>query len=173
MTNETITLGKKENLESIVDLFEACKKELMNKEIFQWDDQYPNKEYLEWVLQEEEMFVYFNNHKVLGAMVLNEWQLPEWKEIQWSENDGKVLILHSFCVHPSVQGCGYGGKMLEFAEHFAKERGFAGIRLDAFSGNPGALKFYETRGYSKKGEIFISTKPLNQETYYCYEKIML
>lgn len=93
-------------------------------------------------------------------MVLNEWQLPEWQEVKWSEPDGKVLILHSFCVQPAAQGSGYGGKMLEFVEASAKEKGYAGIRLDAFSGNPGALKFYESRGYIKKGEIFISTKPL-------------
>lgn len=89
MSKETITLGKKGDLVSIVDLFEACKLDLLNMEIFQWDDQYPNKEYLQWVLQEEEMFVYFKGTKVMGAMVLNEWQLPEWEDVQWSETEGE------------------------------------------------------------------------------------
>ncbi|MGG3564392.1 GNAT family N-acetyltransferase [Neobacillus rhizosphaerae] len=172
MIQESITPGTKEDLGSIIDLFEACKKVLLMKGIFQWDDQYPNKEYLEWVVNEKEMYVYRVDGKVMGAMVLNEWQLPEWQEVKWSEPEGKVLILHSFCVQPSAQRTGYGGKMLEFVEAFAKEKGYAGIRLDAFSGNPSALKFYETRGYIKKGEIFISTKPLGHETYYCYEKII-
>jgi ribosomal protein S18 acetylase RimI-like enzyme len=171
MNQESITLGTNEDLDSIDDLFEDCKKDLLNKEIFQWDDQYPNKEYLEWVVNEEEMYVLRVDGKVMGAMVINEWQLPEWQEVKWSEPGSKVLILHSFCVQPSAQGSGYGRRMLDFVENFAKEKGYGGIRLDAFSGNPGALKFYETRGYIKKGEIFISTKPLGHETYYCYEKL--
>lgn len=57
MIQESVTLGTKEDLGSIIDLFEACKNDLLNKEIFQWDDQYPNKEYLEWVVNEGEMFV--------------------------------------------------------------------------------------------------------------------
>ena len=46
-----ITLAKKEDLPFIEELFESCKLELLKKEIFQWDDQYPNKEYFEWVIK--------------------------------------------------------------------------------------------------------------------------
>ncbi len=167
-----ITLAKKEDLPYIEELFESCKLDLLKKEIFQWDDQYPNKEYFEWVIKEKEMYVHRQDNQVLGAIVLNEWQHPEWEKVKWGENRGKIMVIHAFCVHPHVQGGGYGSKILEFAEYLAQEQGYTGIRLDAFSGNPSALKFYETRGYNKKGEIFISTKPLGHETYFCYEKLL-
>lgn len=171
MTQEIINKARIEELPFFDELFHACKADLLNREIFQWDDQYPNREYFEWVIGQEEMIVLRKHGKLVGAMVLNEWQVPEWEEVRWSNLDGKYLILHAFCVHPSAQGGGFGGKMLQFAENLAKEKGYMGMRLDAFSGNPGALKFYETRGYSRKGEVFFSSKPLGHETYYCYEKI--
>lgn len=173
MSQENINLALNDDLPLIMELFDASKLDLLKREIFQWDDQYPNKQYFEWVIKEKEMFVYRKEDQVLGAIVLNEWQLPEWEEVKWSKRNGKVLVIHAFCVHPDIQGGGYGGKLLQFAEELAKEKGFVGIRLDAFSGNPRALKFYETRGFMKKGEIFISSKPLGHETYYCYEKLFL
>ncbi len=65
----------------------------------------------------------------------------------------------------------YGGKILRFVEKFAKERAYTGIRLDVFSENEEALNFYENRDYVKMGEVCFVSKPVNHQTYYCYEKI--
>lgn len=171
---ENITLGNKEDLHSIEVLYEACKLDLLKKEIFQWDDSYPTPKYFEWVVQEKEMYVLREAGEIVGAVVLNEWQVPEWESVNWSQNqvDDRFLVIHAFCTHPKVQGKGYGGELLQFAEDLARKERYAGIRLDAFSENLGALKFYEKRGYVKKGEVFFSSKPLNHEIYYCYERFL-
>ncbi|CAH2716915.1 hypothetical protein BACCIP111895_04103 [Neobacillus rhizosphaerae] len=172
MGEEKISRAANEDLPRIDKLFQDCKEDLLNKEIYQWDDQYPNKEYLAYTISEKEMFILHNEDEILGAMVLNEWQVSEWDEISWTDKDGKYLILHSFCVHPSLQGKGCGGGLLQFAEKMAKDQGYAGIRLDAFSKNEGALSFYENKGYTKTGEVFFLTKPTGHETYFCYEKLV-
>ncbi|MFJ7725183.1 GNAT family N-acetyltransferase [Neobacillus sp. NPDC097160] len=171
MGEEQISLAAVGDLTSIDQLFQDCKEELQQKGIYQWDVEYPNKEYFEHTINEKEMFMLHSESETLGAMVLNEWQISEWDDVNWSNKDGKYLILHSFCTHPSVQGKGFGGTMLQFAENMAKEQGYDGIRLDAYSGNKGSLGFYEKRGYNKTGEVFFSSKPAGHGTYFCYEKL--
>lgn len=171
MVQEKIVQASLEDLTSIGQLFEECKSALLRQKIYQWDDQYPNIKFFEMAIKEEAMFLLKIEDNVLGALVMDEWQSPEWVHINWSYKGGRYLIIHSFCVHPEAEGLGNGEKLLQFAESFAKEHGYTGIRLDAFSENERALKFYEKRGYFKTGEVIFPFKPENHQTYYCYEKI--
>ncbi|MFZ7943000.1 MULTISPECIES: GNAT family N-acetyltransferase [Bacillaceae] len=171
MGEEQISLATAADLIRVDQLFQDCKEALQQQEIYQWDDEYPNKEYFAHTINEKELFILHNETTILGAMVLNEWQIDEWDEVNWTNKAGTYLILHSFCTHPSVQGKGYGGDMLQFAENMAKEQGYDGIRLDAYSGNKGSLGFYEKRGYKKTGEVNFKSKPAGHGTYFCYEKL--
>ena len=56
-----------------------------------------------------------------------------------------------------------------FAENYAVVNGYTTIRLDAYSGNPRALHFYECRGYQKAGQLFFPGREL---PFYGYEKIL-
>lgn len=46
-----------------------------------------------------------------------------------------------------AQGRGIGGRMLSFAEEYAREQGFLCVVIWAFSGNHRAIAFYERHGY--------------------------
>ena len=155
----------------VARMFEDCKAYLEQRGILQWDESYPNKEYFESASSDENLFVLKEDGKIVGAMVLDEWQTPEWESADWTEVNGNPLILHSFCVHPDVQGKGYGKKMLQFAEDFTKGQNYPVLRLDAYSGNKSAVAFYKKRGYRKAGEVLLEGKPEGHETYYCFEKL--
>ncbi|MFD3448229.1 GNAT family N-acetyltransferase [Microbacteriaceae bacterium 4G12] len=172
MKIDEIVLARREDVNSVDQLFINCKTELLNKNIFQWDDSYPNRSYVEESIEEEELFILKRNEKVIGAVVLNEWQSSEWEVIPWQHQDGMYLIIHAFCIDPMYQGQGLAKLFLQFWEQYAKEHGYNGIRLDAFSGNAVALRFYETNGYIKRGEVEFPFKPKGHQTYYCYEKVM-
>ncbi|WP_180953715.1 GNAT family N-acetyltransferase [Bacillus sp. T33-2] len=171
MAEKRIVRATYEDLASIDVMFGDCKEYLESRGILQWDETYPNREYFEKALEGEEIFILKMDGQILGTMVLDEWQAPEWSEAGWTELNGKPLILHSFCVHPSSQGGGYGGTMLQFAEEFARQQGYSALRLDAYSGNESAVKFYEKRGYRKTGEVIMGQKRPGHQLYYCYEKL--
>ena len=58
---------------------------------------------------------------------------------------------------------------MDFAERFAIENEYATIRLDAYSGNQRAIKFYEQQSYKKTGQVFFPKRTL---PFYCYEKVL-
>lgn len=171
MAEEQIVQATENDLPVIGDMFGECKEYLETRGILQWDEKYPNHEYFVNAMKGEELFILKKGVDTLGAMVLDEWQTPEWEGANWTEIDGKPLILHSFCVDPSAQGGGYGSKMLQFAEDFAKDNGYAALRLDTYSGNEGAVRFYEKRDYQNTGEVMLSGKPVGHEKYVCFEKL--
>jgi ribosomal protein S18 acetylase RimI-like enzyme len=59
---------------------------------------------------------------------------------------------------------------MDFAERFARDRGFPCIRLDAYTGNPAALALYRRRGYHCAGQVFFPRRDL---PFDCYEKIIV
>ncbi|MFP7168926.1 GNAT family N-acetyltransferase [Terribacillus sp. 7520-G] len=159
------------DLHSIQTLFDESNAELQKSGIFQWDENYPNLTYFKEKIEAKELYVLKREERVLGAVVLNEWESPEWERVDWRSKKGSNLILHTFCIHPEAQGKGYGGKILQFAEETALKQGYAGIRLDTFSKNRNALGFYEKKGYVKVGKIIFESKPVNNQLYFCFDKI--
>jgi ribosomal protein S18 acetylase RimI-like enzyme len=72
-------------------------------------------------------------------------------------------------VNPKNQNQGIARKLMDFAEQRAMANGFAAIRLDCYSTNEKAVRFYENLDYLKRGEIFF---PGRHHPFFCYEKLL-
>lgn len=135
--------GTMDLLEGLDRMYTECKKALLQNQIYQWDDSYPAREHISYHLEQDELYCLFEDDSLVGAVVLNEWQSPEYKRIDWSETDGRFLIVHSFVIHPLSQGKGYSKVLLSFWESEARRKGYNSIRLDCFTRNPVSLSLYE------------------------------
>ncbi|MFD1737973.1 GNAT family N-acetyltransferase [Bacillus salitolerans] len=165
-----IRKGTRIDLQGIDELVKLVKENLLEQHIFQWDDNYPNKEYLEHCIHEGDLYVLEDDQDIKGIVVLNEWQSQEWESIHWTE--GSPLVIHTLCIHPKDQGKGIGKQLLLFCEDYAKKNEYDHIRLDAFAGNKTALGLYEKYGYEYRGDVQFDFKPVGHETYRCYEKAL-
>ena len=56
---------------------------------------------------------------------------------------------------------------MAFIEQKAKAAGFRALRLDAYSGNPRAMRFYAGLAYEFTGFV-----PLRKGQFACYEKML-
>ncbi|MGG0730138.1 GNAT family N-acetyltransferase [Bacillus paramycoides] len=154
-------------------MYTECKKALLQNQIYQWDDSYPMREHISYHLEQHELYCLFQDQVLVGAVVLNEAESPEYKLIDWSETDGRFLIVHSFVIHPLAQGKGYSKTLLFFWENEARQKGYTGIRLDCFTGNPVSLSLYEKNNYICRGAVYFASKQPPHNWYNCYEKILL
>ena len=117
----------------------------------QWDELYPTPAILTDDLAHGELYVADTDDGVLAAVVLNEICDPAYDAAAWV-GQAPYVIVHRLCVSPHAQGKGVGRGLMNALEGWARERGYADIRLDAFSLNPHALRMYAGLGYAKRGE---------------------
>lgn len=166
-----ISLGKSEELDAILEMTRSCGRHMRKNGIDQWDENYPDRERLLNDIQTQTLFAFRENEQVLGIIVLNETQDPEYAEISWLTSESeRNLVVHRLAVAPEHQGEGIARKLMDFAENLAKERGYASIRLDTFSQNPRNQRFYEARGYTKLEEVYLSYR--DDFPYVCYEFVI-
>ncbi|MBJ8008798.1 GNAT family N-acetyltransferase [Bacillus cereus] len=168
-----IRKGTIDLLDELDVMYAECKEALLQNKIYQWDDSYPTRDHISYHLKQGELYCLFQDQVLVGAVVLNEAQSPEYKLIDWSETDGRFLIVHSFVIHPLVQGKGYSKVLLSFWENEATQKNYTGIRLDCFTGNPVSLSLYETNNYICRGAVYFKSKQPPHNWYNCYEKILL
>ncbi len=164
-------MAEANRLAEINRIYVKCRENLIKKNIFQWDEHYPNVDYFQDCIENKMLFVLLEEDKIVGHVVLNEWQTEEWKTIRWNGNN--PLIIHSLMIDPSYQGKGIGAIMVKRMEEYALLNGYDSIRLDTFSGNPQALKLYKKHGYIEKGEVFFASKPVGHQKYLCMEKELI
>jgi ribosomal protein S18 acetylase RimI-like enzyme len=164
-----IRLAILKDMEDIMGLIKNCIKDMESQGIYQWNDYYPTTKIFEEDIESNSLHIIDDNGRCLGFISINEDQSPEYKELTWLNENGKILVIHRLAIDPECQKQGIGRQLMDFAENYATERDYASIRLDAYSGNPRALNLYECRGYKKVGQLFFPRRDL---PFYCYEKVI-
>lgn len=156
------------DLNSIMQITKACANHMINQQIYQWNEHYPNRNAFENDVQRGELYVYVQNNICIGCIVITTIKDVEYVPIEWLTKD-KNIYIHRLAVHPKYQGKGIAQQMMTFAENFAKINGYFSVRLDTFSQNKRNQKFYETRGYKRLGNIYFPKQ--SKHPFYCYELV--
>jgi len=154
-------------VDPIYDILNSCRTAMNNEGIHQWLASYPTIDTVSEDIQRGELYVLQHNNKCYGTITLNEQQDEAYQTVNWKNNNGKIAVIHRLAVHPHYQQHGYARELMDFAEHHAAINGYSSIRLDSYTGNPRAIRFYENRGYAKRGEVYFPGRVL---IFYCYEK---
>ncbi len=66
---------------------------------------------------------------------------------------GFVIVLEDVIVHSQHRGQGFGDRLLQYAIHYAREKGFLRITLLTDRGNEEAHHFFEEHGFFKSSMI--------------------
>ena len=165
-----IVKANSEDIPEILWLIQECIKDMNSHGIYQWNEQYPPSKVFISDTEKGSLFVMKDEGKVIGIIVLSEEEDEQYKQIDWTDKFGKVLLVHRLAVHPKWQRTGIAGKLMDFAENYAKKHGYSSIRLDTYSENPRTIKLFEKRNYVRKpGQIFF---PQCEQPFYCYEIII-
>lgn len=165
-----IRIAKKEDLNSIKELTEACAVAMQDKGIFQWNEHYPSRETLAADIDKKELYVLEEDKNIPGTVVLTDYMDEEYIPIEWLTKSGNNLYIHRLATHPAKWGSGLGQQLMDFAEDFARENNFDSVRLDTFSQNKRNHKFYESRGYKRLGDIFFPKQ--SEHPFHCYELVL-
>jgi len=158
------------DLSQLLSIVKICGQNLIEQGIFQWDEKYPSNEVLLEDIALQQIWKLEVGNSIVGLIVLTEIEDKEYQQVKWLTKNQHHLYIHRLAVHPKFQGKGYAQKLMDFAEKYAKEKGYNSIRLDTFSQNKRNQKFYEQRNYIKLESIYFPNQ--SEFPFYCYEKIM-
>jgi len=64
-----------------------------------------------------------------------------------------ALYIEDFCVDESLRGQGIGKKLFDAALEYGKAQGVYNIELNVWNFNQGAVKFYESLGFSSRSMV--------------------
>ena len=111
---------------------------------------YPTKKTALDALSLDTLYIYIENEKIAGSVILDCIQPSEYKKLSWktAEDTRDALIIHTLCVDPKYMGMGIATEMLSFAKSLAKELNCSSIRLATNSKNIGAIHLYEKNDFS-------------------------
>ncbi|GGG37688.1 GNAT family N-acetyltransferase [Bizionia arctica] len=158
------------DIDTILEITQACGLFLTDMGVFQWNESYPNKNIFEKDVLRNELYVLEYQSNIIGCMVLSTLMDEEYLPVKWLTKNKNNLYIHRLAIHPNQQRKGFAKKLMDFAEAFAMKNSFKSVRLDTFSENINNQKFYELRRYKRLGEIYFPNQ--SKSSFYCYELVL-
>jgi ribosomal protein S18 acetylase RimI-like enzyme len=152
------------DMPSLQEMVRGCICVMESQGIHQWDNIYPGEKTLRKDIETETLWVARIDGRIVGMIVFNEYQEPEYQQVQW-RYEGRILIVHRLMVAPSSQNQKLATYLMRFAEDYAAANKYDAIRLDAFIQNPYAVKLYRKLEYLEVGTV-----TFRKGQFYCFEK---
>lgn len=135
---------------------------------------YPTRKTAEAALERGDLFVMADGGNVVAAAVINQAQVPEYKDAAWKHaaEDNEVMVLHCLVVDPLKGGKGYGRAFVAFYEDYGRRHGCPALRMDTNVKNTRARKLYHALGYEEVGVVQCVFNGIPDVQLVCLEKYL-
>ena len=133
---------------------------------------YPNEEIIRGDIAKGDLYYLPEGEAIAAAVVLMAGQEPDYDSLPWSWGV-RPGIFHRLAVHPSMQGAGLGGLVLDDVMLLLRRSGCDCVRCDTSEKNRHAIRLYEKLGFRPCGTMkwpdapgrnVCFDKPLKRET---------
>ncbi len=160
----TLRLAQPADETTVIGVYKRSVAAMCEMGIYQWDEIYPSEAQIQADINNSEMYLVCDDGCIVGAVVLNDREDESYTLAAW-KCAAPFAVVHRLCIDPASQSCGVGRQAMRLAQTMLKEKGFASVRLDAYSQNPHALSLYKTLGYRQAGEA-----TYRKGLFYLFEK---
>jgi hypothetical protein len=148
-------------------LLKQCVFEMNRKGLKQWNSANPSAHDIKADIEKGTLYLYTEINIAQGMFNLSEELPEEYKDIQFKSKSDKILYIKRFAVHPLWMDSEVASKLLDFAEKFARDKNYTGIRLDLLDSYPVDEKFFTSRNFTAAGSFHSEFQKM---LYTCFEK---
>ena len=164
---------EKNDIDTIIPIFEEARRTIAALGIDQWQNGYPSEGVILADIELEQSYACEIDCKVCGTFAMLENGEPTYDKIfdgHWLTGDGSrdYIAIHRVAISVSSRGSGLSGKIIGFAADFAKEKGRKSLRIDTHRGNAVMRRMLEKNGFQYCGVIYLE----NGDERVAYEKII-
>ena len=160
-------------LDELISFYQVVADHMEERAIRQWHwGRYPNEDLIRRDVEAGRLYYLPQDDEIAAAVVVETGQGPEYEALSW--NCGiRTGVLHRRAVHPSMQGAGLGGLVLDDVQQKLRRSGCDCIRCDTSEKNRGAIRLYEKMGFRLSDHMrwpdspdnyLVFDKPLKRET---------
>ena len=154
--------------DEVFALINKCRNAMKGTGMEQWPDFYPTLDDVKSDIERRSLWILRDQGAVIAAVTIDDDQPEPYTGIEWKD-DGPYICVHRLAVDPDRQREGLAARMMEFAHDHGTRGGATSVRVDTYSLNTAANRFYERLGYEKRGTINLPKKP---EKYNCMENAL-
>ena len=130
----------------------------------QWHwGRYPNEEMIRADIAEGSLYYMLDGNTIAAAVVLMVGQEDEYDKLVWSCGS-RPGIFHRLAVHPSMQGAGLGGLVLDDVLQLLRRSGCDCVRCDTSEKNRHAIRLYEKLGFRRCGLMHWADSPEDRKS---------
>jgi GNAT superfamily N-acetyltransferase len=162
-----ITQAKSSDLVEILYLLRVCIRDMNAKGFWHWNSAYPSTGQIQKDLLDGSIYLAKDNFVCKGLISLNYSEPEDYRQMNLSSTGSKPLFLHYMAVHPTWQGKGIAGNMIDFAQKMARDKGFTCIRLDIYQSSEAVRQLCEKLSFRVIGSFQANYQRI---PYVCYEK---
>jgi len=162
-----IKKAKSSDLVEILFLLKVCISDMNEKGLKHWNSAFPGIDQIKKDLMEGNLYLAKDNGVCKGMVTLNDVEPDEYKAMKLDPTGVKPLFLQRLAVHPSWQGQGIAGKLVDFAQKMARDKGFTCIRTDIHQSCADAIELCKSLDFNKIGSF---QSEYQRMPYLCYEK---
>lgn len=166
----SIELLNPSHAEQVFNIYQHCRQDMEAAGSDQWNAYYPDRDTVADDMENRWLYGIVHHTVPVAVVTVNNEQDEAYARVAWRGDGTHCAVIHRLAVHPAHQQHGLARQLMDFAETHAATQGNTSIRLDAYSGNPRALRFYENRGYERRGTFFF---PRRRLVFYAYEKSLI
>ncbi len=161
----------REDLDELIGLYTLVTDQMKGKGLTQWKwGIYPTEEIIRQDVEAGNMFVLRTDGRITAAVTLSLGQDPEYEGLQWTFGV-RPGSFHRLAVHPSTQGAGLGGLVLDDVQQILRRSGCDCVRCDTSEKNGAALRLYEKLGFRRCGFMHWDDDP--NENYITFDKPLM
>ncbi len=144
----------------IEKIYEDGSLKLKSLGINQWQGQdMPNLDNFQELINNKNIFVLEDHGKVVSTVIIYYYDIDYEKNLDGKWNSPKAYVaLHRIGTLGSEVKKGYGRKVIELAESYARENNFKSVRIDTHRGNKTMQGLLKSLNYKYVGLVYLSGK---------------
>ena len=148
-----IIRATEQELDELFSFYQLTADQMEKQSIRHWHwGRYPNEDLIREDVRKGQLYCLRTGGAITAAVGVVFGQEEEYGVLPWTCGV-KPGSIHRIAVHPSMQGAGLGGLVLDDVQQLLRREGCDCIRCDTSENNIPALHFYEKLGFRRCGKL--------------------
>lgn len=155
-----LRLAREDDRETILKIYDDGSKKLKSLGLDQWQGKdKPNLDNFKELIANKNIFVLDDVGKVVSSVIIYDYDIDYENNLDGRWQSPKPYVaLHRIGTLESERKKGYGRKIIEMSEFYARENNFKSVRIDTHRGNKTMQGLLKSLNYEYVGLVYLSGK---------------